>query len=1021
MSQNRFIEVLMNDIKNRGEFDFVFFTGDFANKGNTKDIFEAANLLLGNNFNLEKIIFTPGNHDIDRKRILPVIDNYLNNNISDNEELNVFTNNEDEQFLLSCAPLEDYYSFQKSFFSTLDGSDTINRLFSVHNRKINEKKIGIVSINSSWHSNDNEYGKLLFPLQQIYDANRMIKEVDCKILLLHHPLSCFKDFNQFELEDFIYNEFHFMFVGHFHKFKHQINLSYNEGIFTTTAPAVLTPKKDDEVVGYTIFDIDLETFEIIYEDVIYSKDTKTFHSQKHDPVEFPHNHEKQKQNKFRKRIRELHLQEMEDSNDLFISVDDLNANVNFLELFESPVLKSKSEAELIIHGDNEKAYKFESMYFDERNLLVIGNDKSGRTSLLKRIHLELLGDFTKNAILPFYIDCKTLKSGKYDLLKSIGRYYNLNKGDMDAVLSKYKVKLLIDNLEHANTSIIELFCKFINENTSVSLVACIELSFFNSYSLIQFDSIKLEKLYIHNITLSQVRSLTKKWLKLPDNKNDEIVNRIGKVFKQLHLPFNFWTVSIFIWIFDKTKDVNFSNNSELLSLYIENVLDRKSLALDTNNRFKYDNYIDLLSFLSLKMFKSYSQTNYRMPYEDLLKYTKEFLESNIRRVASSQEVIEYIVNRKLLKKKDDLNYGFRLNGVFEYFLANAIVNDSDFKNFILENDEIFLSFRNELELYAGINKKERSFLSYILGKTQKVFEEVNDKYNNLGSADNNLTSKVVSDIDFKVITEHVGNSKPLSIQELDELSGSMDFSDLNAEIKLKEPLLLDKNKNSIRERYLHILSRVFKNMDGITDEKIVKETFDFIITSYINMGFLFMDEFNVEEITSMYENKEIRKEEIEPLIESLKYFIPMIVQSFIFSGIGHVNFEKIILERIEKLNENHKNNQYELFILFLLLIEIDIHKNKEKCDDLLKIVDNPVLRSCILMKISHFYIFKSYSSEELAQYFKSKIRELQFEKTPNEKKRNKNKNSQVNGKISELEYRRLLQKQKNREDKKTKK
>ena len=102
------------------------------------------------------------------------------------------------------------------YYSKTD--DIIEKLFSVHKRIIDSVKIGIVTINTAWRSNSkDDKNKLLFPRILITKAIEMITDCEQKIILMHHDIFYLMEFNQYELEDIIYQHFHYLFSGHDHK------------------------------------------------------------------------------------------------------------------------------------------------------------------------------------------------------------------------------------------------------------------------------------------------------------------------------------------------------------------------------------------------------------------------------------------------------------------------------------------------------------------------------------------------------------------------------------------------------------------------------------------------------------------------------------------------------------------------------------------------------------------------------------------------------------------------------------
>lgn len=56
-----------------------------------------------------------------------------------------------------------------------------------------------------------------------------------------------------------------------------------------------------------------------------------------------------------------------------------------------------------------------------------------------------------------------------------------------------------------------------------------------------------------------------------------IEEKIIHIFSQMHIPFNFWTTSLFLWILERTDESNIHNNFELINLYVDEILGKRIL------------------------------------------------------------------------------------------------------------------------------------------------------------------------------------------------------------------------------------------------------------------------------------------------------------------------------------------------------------------------------------------------------------------------------------------------------------
>jgi len=70
--------------------------------------------------------------------------------------------------------------------------------------------------------------------------------------------------------------------------------------------------------------------------------------------------------------------------------------------------------------------------------------------------------------------------------------------------------------------------------------------------------------------------------------------------------------------------------------------------------------------------------------------------------------------------KENERVTFRLNGIFEFFIAQSMSENNDFRDDLLD-DSVYLSFKNEFEIYGGIKNNDSDFLKKIYLKTKDYF------------------------------------------------------------------------------------------------------------------------------------------------------------------------------------------------------------------------------------------------------------------------------------------------------------
>lgn len=998
--QGKIVTRIIENLKTEEKIDFVIFSGDLVNDGErSTDFLRAKEILLDRLLNAlhldySKLFICPGNHDINRKVAKKSIIKYLDEEIKSNEELNNFVIDKTGDYEDSLKPSLNYFDFVKKIYpSDLFKDDIITELYSAQTRLLNNKKIGIVSINSAWRAvGGDERGMLLFPISKISEALNHISQSEIKIILYHHPLSYFREFNEYELDDFIHNNFDISFSGHIHKNSNCIILTANDGIIKLGASAALAPGSVAEM-GYSVVKFDFDELKFEVHNNLYDKRNEIIYSAKPRPFPIPSSIEKEKQNKFRKTIRKKIALELKNANDLFISSANNSDNNNFLDLFTPPSLRTKSATEYMKDSEESSDIEIEidQISLDEKDYLILGPDKCGKSSLLRKIQLDLLKCYSVKEKTPFYINSNDYKSnaGKFDVKEILKGYFESTNKKVEDLIDNNKVVLLIDNYNSKNHEFNEKISEFIRSRLNIKLIVCADETFLKSHESISIDGRELSKIHFHKLRKKHILLLAEKWPELPSHQKDEIVQKIDSIFTRLAIPFNYWTVSLFLWIFKKSSDKNFQNDFGLIDLYIESLIERDHL-IKSRASFGYEKYKKYLAYLSAFLYLKHSKTVYSATHLEILKFTESHLKTNPRNDIEPREIFEYLEKKGILKQvidetsEESVRYTFRLNGVFEYFLAFYMTFDPSFKEGILNDNEKYLAFANEFEMYAGFTKNDKDFLKNIFTRTQDIFSVVELKYKHGTGVDGQLREKITESLEFQKVLDRLstGINTLSSMQQYEieeeikkELGANVQID--NSDIALKKKLEINRESSNVLEKSLQILGRVYKNSDDIDDTDLIYEVFDYILLSGSNWGFKIIDEAKIHDYKEL-SKLDAKKREEKLLLEVITKFIPMVVQSILYEILGQRNVSRVIKRSIENAKSNEKENQYKLFLLHFLLIDIDLQANYKLIDDVIKVIKMPALKYSVILKLNYYLAFKTNGDKILEQFLRAKIQEEQL-------------------------------------------
>jgi predicted MPP superfamily phosphohydrolase len=985
--QNKIIRDFLDDIsKNIDSIDYVIFGGDLVNTGDNVSIFKKANEeFISKIIEILKIdkssfFICPGNHDVSRNGVSNSLIKYLDEDITDNKKLDDFFKRPSQDLQKSFLPLENYNNFIKEFFGdSLTDTDYFDNMFSTHIRESNYGKIGFVSINSSWRAvGINDDNNLLFPISKINEALDKIINCSTKILIHHHPISDFKPFNKYELEDLIHKRFDYIFSGHIHKNSLSVDLTHNEGVVKIGSCASLSFDNDSQI-GYSVIKIDENELKGISCFRLYDFKNEIFYSMGDKDFDIPSTEVKREQNKLRLNIRKRFFSELEDSKDLFVENENESHGKTLLELSTQPVLKEKSQSEIVKDENNiETDFKWDNFHKFDKDYIIFGKDKCGKTILLKKIELELLDNYSLHNYIPFYIDIKEWKNSNknFDFIKEFSKYYYINNSEAAKMLDEKQIVFLIDNYHIENRPLKASIENFVEKHEKVRLIICSIDSTISTFENNNIDGRTLYKLHFHRLRKIHIKELAKKNSDLSEERQDQIVERIDNIFKKLSIPFNYWTISVFLWIFKKDLNANFNNDVDLINLYIERLIEKDQLTL-TKSSFTFVNYKKLLANLAHFLLTNYHQSSYYAKYSDIINFIDTYLSKNPRFSVTSREIFEYLDQKGILKKKNEDLYSFRLNGVFEYFIAFYMTIDAKFLKGVINDENFYLSFANEFELYAGFNREDEKFLKKIYSKTQKHFENLSEDYsiNNEG-IDTLLISKIIEVRDFSEIIDKFSRRMQdgLTVQEQDkieeELIKELGIDDSSSDIRTKQIKVINDQSESL-EASLQILGKVFKNIDDINDVTLVYEIFDYIIDHAILWSFKLIDEFKELDISEIM--KPGHEVEAKHLLKLIGNFIPTLVQVRLTEMIGHNNLEKIIVERLTEAKKDPSKNQFKIFILAFLLTDINLEKNIDLLEDIIPLIKIPIIKYSFILKMNYYLGFKVNNNKDLQKQLRKNI------------------------------------------------
>lgn len=983
----KIVETLVSHNK---KVDFILFTGDLVYSATVKSHFITAKQKLFDylchslNVPSENVIFCPGNHDIDRSRKHPAIKPYFEQEVNTMKELDEFYQKKNVVYQDSLRTLDNYTDFAKSYHLSED--DVFNDLYSVHYRKYNNDILAFVCIYTPWLSaiwddkGDTDEGNLCYPISTLEEILKSVEgKSSRRILLMHHPIGALRKNIAFEVEERVYNGFEMLFAGHIHKMMNVARHTGWNGIYEHSAKATLT--KSAEVGCSFIENVDYEPNKFIVSEITFVKDSNECHFGSAVEITIPVGTEKAEQIRLRSKVHSRVEIEMRNANNLLLQNDTDDENA-FLSKYSIPYIKTQRE-------DTANSYvtpsvQISELYAATSNYIIYGRDKCGKTSLLRRIQLEYLMNYSTYQKIPLYLDAKQEASqidNKYDIEQKLRNYLEINTKQVRDITNSDKFVLLIDNFR-PNDAFCNYLTSFVKIHVDCILLITTDDNLSNSIEIEGLNIVKeklFNKVYFHNLRRQEIIKYTEDNLSEKEDKS-EIQEKILRLCKQMELPFNYWTISLFLLIHHKSADAYSKNLFAILDYCVDEIFDKKKFLVQ-GAQVTFSQIKQVTASLAAYLFIEHEDTVYSATESDILFFLTDEFHKNVRINTRPKTVFDFLMDCGMLKSHFNGYYSFRLNGFFEYFLAYHMTKDTGFRERILTNDVEYLGFRNQLEIYSGLKNDDGDTLRRVYEKTVAKCEPLFSNYKR--NIDEQLKDTVIIPQKLEEDLKNLSVQKSLTpIQKAaaeDTVEGGVE---LRSDVHLMNKLDPSSNKIDVVERYISILARVYKNIDNVAGGEIdIIQIFRAIIDYYCKFGFYLVE--NIADETKELLSKDdicfIDETDEMKLLKMMTYMSPVMAQTFLYDGIGHYSLIRLLKMEIDTLREAVGTNQYRLFVLYFTLFDIALSENYKMIDQAISDISKiPILRYMVYLKLNYYLAFKSSGNNQLANYLQDKATKVKM-------------------------------------------
>lgn len=264
----KFIEDLKKNINNF-ENPYLVFSGDIVYEGGNRDLYAEFEMNLANKLeeaglSKDQRICTPGNHDISRDALKPLL-KIQKSTLADITSEQLFNDDlpQNSKSFLS-SKFENYIAYESQFarYTTCEsclGGTGWELSSEVGVYCLNTALCSFAGLSDLSGNYISDQNKLMIDTRSLH---KWLADTNFKtrLLVMHHPLDWLVDWAKLELEKIISNNFQLVFSGHIHENSATFSKRGSGKFVHCVAPPLFTKKSEN--LGYSIVSIDTSNGEI---------------------------------------------------------------------------------------------------------------------------------------------------------------------------------------------------------------------------------------------------------------------------------------------------------------------------------------------------------------------------------------------------------------------------------------------------------------------------------------------------------------------------------------------------------------------------------------------------------------------------------------------------------------------------------------------------------------------------------------------------------------------------------------
>lgn len=727
-----------------GQPDIILFSGDLVHSSDEDRIYEKLydnfleKLLKISNCDHSRLYLTPGNHDIHRS--------YLSNNGDKQKEIQKQSANRyslNELYLSGDAAA---YARQKSreffdfaeFFSP-DGEIYRDEIISVYDLK--DLGLSIINVNTAWLGSAGLEGlsdlqALAVPEAAISKAFDFVPRERFTIVNFHHPLEWLQDHSAQDFKNLAYERSDLFLCGHVHDPRPMITTQAGSGLIHNQSGALYT-WRDDRYLGYTLLRIEPECKHTELTWRSYFDRRRAFdiatNIDGNQGCHYSSNEAKKYFGKIIDQGKAVAITSWVLKDVLPPLSEELSDGIldkPTSELFVPPPLtkiEHRPNSETDIESDEiETPVDFEDLISGYDNHIIESYPEHGKTTFL----LELCRNIAKNSkgassskhIVPIYLPFSSFNPGTKRAEKAIrDKLPGSPAGcDLDMLLAEGCFTICVDDVVFSDEKRTKELRDFISKYKKNRFIIS-TTSFRRHQQLTPSFSLgaHFERVRLHQLRRSDLRKLARK-IDETNGSEDDLLDKVVRELKAINVPATPLNSSLLMDLLTRDRSYSPLNRPALIERFVETLLKKRSLAEVERKRFDFRNQVHYLGHVSEHM----CRTNcYILSYDELFNITSSYLAGLGFNFGAREIIDNAVVSKIFLENKLEDSVSFRFRAFLEFFVATRMRDSATFKEWVL-SEERYLSYLNEIEYYAGLERSDLALLQTVSKRHLKHYLSV---------------------------------------------------------------------------------------------------------------------------------------------------------------------------------------------------------------------------------------------------------------------------------------------------------